>query len=119
MSTLAAALILAGALLAFGGALGLVRLKTFYESVHPPTMGTTLGTALILAGAMLASALESGPVARYVLIGAFMLVTTPISYLLLLAAARRRRRLDAGTGLAAEGAYPEKRGNPTRRDADA
>ena len=92
MSTFAAALILAGAVLAFGGALGLVRLKSFQERVHPPTMGTTLGTALIVAGAAIASALESGPVARYVLIGVFMLVTTPISYILLLAAARRRNR---------------------------
>lgn len=92
MSTVAAALILAGALLAFGGALGLVRMKTFYERVHPPTMGTTLGTALVVAGAAMASLVESGPVARFALIGLFMLVTTPISYLLLLGAARRRRR---------------------------
>ena len=92
MTTLAAVLILVGALLAFGGALGLLRLKTFYERVHPPTMGTTLGTALIVAGAIIASALESGPIAPLLLICVFMLVTTPISYLLLLAAARRRRR---------------------------
>jgi multicomponent K+:H+ antiporter subunit G len=91
MSTFAALLILAGAVLAFGGSLGLIRLKSFYERVHPPTMGTTLGAALIVCGAAIAAALESGPVLRYVLIGVFMLVTTPISYILLLAAARRRR----------------------------
>ena len=33
--------------------LGLLRLPTFYQRVHPPTMGTTLGTALVLAGSML------------------------------------------------------------------
>ena len=92
MSTFGAALIFAGALLAFGGTLGLVRLKTFYERVHPPTMGTTLGTALIAGGGVIASVLEAGPVMPYILICVFMLVTTPISYLLLLSAARRRRR---------------------------
>jgi multicomponent K+:H+ antiporter subunit G len=91
MSALGGGLILLGALLAFGGALGLVRLKTFYERVHPPTMGTTLGTALILTGAAIATP-EGAPVARYLLIAAFMLVTTPVSYILLVAAARRRRR---------------------------
>jgi multicomponent K+:H+ antiporter subunit G len=53
MTTLAALLVLAGALLAFIGSLGLVRMGTFFERVHPPTMGTTLGTALVLAGSLL------------------------------------------------------------------
>jgi multicomponent K+:H+ antiporter subunit G len=53
MTTVAALLVLAGALLAFLGSLGLLRMKTFFERVHPPTMGTTLGTALVLAGSML------------------------------------------------------------------
>lgn len=86
MSELASALVLAGALLAFGGSIGLVRMKTFFERVHPPTMGTTLGTALILAGSMI----HLGTL-HEVLIGLLMAVTTPISYVLLVAAARRRR----------------------------
>lgn len=86
MSELAPALVLAGALLAFGGSIGLVRMKTFFERVHPPTMGTTLGTALILAGSMI----HLGTL-HEVLIGLLMAVTTPISYVLLVAAARRRR----------------------------
>ena len=62
MTTLAALLVLAGALIAFIGSLGLVRMGTFFERVHPPTMGTTLGTALVLAGSLLYfSALESRP----------------------------------------------------------
>jgi multicomponent K+:H+ antiporter subunit G len=80
-------LALAGALLAFGGALGLVRLKTFYERVHPPTMATTLGTALIAT----AFILHSGT-AHALLIGVFMALTTPVTYVLLVGAARRRRR---------------------------
>ena len=91
MTTVAAVLVLAGALLAFIGSLGLLRMKTFFERVHPPTMGTTLGTALVLAGSMLYfSALESRPVLHEILIAVFMTVTTPVTYLLLGRAALRR-----------------------------
>ena len=93
MSWTAAVLILLGAVLAFGGSLGLVRLKTFYERVHPPTMGTTLGTGLVLLGSMLHfSALESRPVVHEVLIGVFMTLTTPVTYMLLVRAALHRDR---------------------------
>ena len=88
---LAALLVLAGAFFAFVGTLGLFRLRTFYERVHPPTMGATLGTALVLAGSMVYfSALESRPVIHEMLIGALMLVTTPVTYVLLLRAALQR-----------------------------
>jgi len=87
MSGLGEALVLLGAVLAFGGSVGLVRLKTFFERVHPPTMGTTLGTALVLAGSMV----RFGTL-HEILIAFFITVTTPIGYALLVAAARRRRR---------------------------
>ena len=91
MTTVAAVLVLAGALLAFLGSLGLLRMKTFFERVHPPTMGTTLGTALVLAGSMLYfSALESRLVLHEILIAVLMTVTTPVTYLLLGRAALRR-----------------------------
>ena len=87
MSGLGEALVLLGALLAFGGSVGLVRRKTFFERVHPPTMGTTLGAALVLAGSMV----RFGTL-HEILIGFFITVTTPSGYALLVAAARRRRR---------------------------
>jgi multicomponent K+:H+ antiporter subunit G len=88
---LAAVLIVSGALLAFAGSVGLLRLKTFYERIHPPTMGTTLGTALILVGSMLYfSALESRPVLHEILIGVFMTLSTPVTYMLLVRAALHR-----------------------------
>jgi multicomponent K+:H+ antiporter subunit G len=91
MTTLAALLVLAGALLAFIGSLGLLRMGTFFERVHPPTMGATLGTALVLAGSLLYfSALESRLVLHEILIGVFMLLTTPVTYVLLGRAALRR-----------------------------
>ena len=60
---------LLGAALALIGSLGLLRLPTFYERVHAPTMGTTLGTGFILIASMLLfSALESRPVLHEILI---------------------------------------------------
>src|SRR3546814_17479357 len=45
---LVAVLVLAGALFAFIGSLGLLRLNNFYQLVPAPTLGTPLGTFLIL-----------------------------------------------------------------------
>jgi len=91
--TFAVLLVLAGALFAFLGSLGLVRLPSFYERVHPPTMGTTLGTALVLAGSIVYfSALQSRPVIHEVLIGILMTVSTPVTYMLLVRAALHRDR---------------------------
>jgi multicomponent K+:H+ antiporter subunit G len=68
-------------------------MKTFFERVHPPTMGTTLGTAFVLAGSMLYfTALESRLVLHEILIGVFMMLSTPVTYVLLGRAALRRER---------------------------
>jgi multicomponent K+:H+ antiporter subunit G len=97
MSVFAAALVLAGAILAFIGCLGLLRMPTFFERVHPPTMGTTLGAWLIIAGSMLYFGLVEGrPVFHEVAIGFFLLVTTPVTYLLLGRAALARGNPPAG-----------------------
>ncbi|HLS86345.1 MAG TPA: monovalent cation/H(+) antiporter subunit G [Burkholderiales bacterium] len=88
-------LVLAGAALAFLGSLGLLTLKTFYERVHPPTMGTTLGTGLVLIGSIVFFTVEaSRPVLHEVLIGAFMTIGTPVTYTLLVRAALHRDRLE-------------------------
>jgi multicomponent K+:H+ antiporter subunit G len=91
MNWAAGILIVLGAALALSGSLGLLRLKSFYERVHPPTMGTTLGTGLILVGSMLHfSVLGDRPVLHEILIGALMTVTTPVTYMLLVRAALHR-----------------------------
>ena len=93
MSTVAALLVLAGASLALIGSVGLLRMKTFYERVHPPTMGTTLGTGLVLIGSMVFFTLhESRPVLHEIVIGVFMTLNTPVTYMLLVRAALHRDR---------------------------
>ncbi len=93
VAALVALLVLVGAALALVGSIGLLRMPTFYERVHPPTMGTTLGVAFTLAASMLLfTTLESRPVLHEILIAVFAIVTTPVTYLLLMRAAIHRER---------------------------
>lgn len=88
---LTAALLVFGASLAFIGSLGLLRMKSFYDRVHTPTLGTTLGTGSILLASMLFfSVLEARFVLHEILIAVFVTVTTPITLILLVRAARFR-----------------------------
>jgi multicomponent K+:H+ antiporter subunit G len=113
VSWVAGSLIIAGALLAFSGSVGLLRLKSFYERVHPPTMGTTLGTGLILIGSMLHfTALDGRPVLHEILIGLFMTLTTPVTYILLVGAALQRDRSEGRDPLRTDAAA----GNPSLSD---
>ncbi|MEN5145864.1 monovalent cation/H(+) antiporter subunit G [Brevundimonas diminuta] len=91
---------LAGAAVTLIGALGLIRLRTFYERVHAPTLGATLGMALLLAGSFVFfTALEQRFMPRELLIGVFFTVTTPVTLIILARAALFRDRTDrAGDG---------------------
>jgi len=105
-----ALLVLGGALLALIGSLGLLRMGSFYERVHPPTMGSTLGSGLILAGSMVFfSLLEARPVLHEILIGAFVTVTTPVTYMLLVRAALHRDRAEGRDPVAAPTQSPPER----------
>jgi len=110
MSYIAGILVVLGALLVAAGSLGLLTLKTFYERVHPPTMGTTLGTGLMLIGSMLHfTALDARPVLHEALIGIFMTLSTPVTYMLLVRAALHRDR--------AQGRDPLLEGDATSSEA--
>lgn len=86
--------ILIGAGITLIGSLGLLRLKTFYERVHAPTLGTTLGTAFtVLASMICFSAVQSRPLVHELLILAFVTVTTPVTLMLLARAALYRDRI--------------------------
>ena len=47
------ALLLLGAGLTLTGSLGLLRLGSFYDRIHAPTLGTTLGIGCVLLASML------------------------------------------------------------------
>jgi len=84
-------LILLGAALTLTGSFGLLRLRSFYQRVHAPTLGSTLGTGCILLASMLYfSVLESRPVLHEVLLAVFLTLTTPVALVLLVRATRHR-----------------------------
>lgn len=86
-------LCVAGAAVTLVGALGLIRLRSFYERVHAPTLGTTMGTCLIaLASITCFSVLDSRPLLHELLIAVFVVLTTPITLMLLVRAALYRDR---------------------------
>ena len=104
----AAMLLLVGAGVTLIGSLGLLRLKTFYQRVHAPTLGTTLGTACVASASMVAfSALQSRPVLHEILIVVFATLTTPVTLMILVRAAVFRDRFEGATEIpgraAAEG----------------
>ena len=82
-----------GAALVLTGALGLVRLRSFYQRVHAPTLGTTLGMFLILVSSIVFFSVTHGRfVLHEVLIAVFLTLTTPISLMLVVRAALYRDR---------------------------
>jgi multicomponent K+:H+ antiporter subunit G len=92
---LVAFFLVVGSGLTLTGAIGVLRLKTFYERMHAPTLGTTWGAGGILIASMICfSVLESRPVLHELLITAFVLVTTPVTLMLLARAALYRDRAE-------------------------
>jgi multicomponent K+:H+ antiporter subunit G len=88
-----AVLLLIGASLTLIGSLGLLRLGSFYQRVHAPTLGATLGIGLVLVASMLCfSVLQSRLVVHELLISAFTVVTMPVTFILLARAALYRDR---------------------------
>jgi multicomponent K+:H+ antiporter subunit G len=87
--------LLVGAALALIGAIGFVRLPTFYERLHAPTLGTSWGIGGIMVASMIYfSVASSRLVIHEILIGIFVTVTTPITFMLLARAALHRDRAE-------------------------
>ena len=104
-------LVLLGAGLTLIGAIGLLRLPSFYERMHAPTLGSTWGTAGILLGSIVFfSVLQTRPVLHEVLIAAFVTVTTPVTLLLLARAALYRDRTEGSTSVPPR--FSSHRGDP-------
>lgn len=88
-----AVFVVLGSTLALLGSLGLIRLKSFYQRLHSPTLAYSYGTLLIVVGSMaMFSLIENRPVLHELVIGIFMLLTPTVTLLMLGRAALRRDR---------------------------
>ena len=95
---LASVLVLLGAGITLVGAIGLLRLRTFYERMHAPTLGATWGAGGVLLGSIvLFSVVQARPVLHEALIAVFVTVTTPVTLMLLARAALYRDRSEGST----------------------
>jgi multicomponent K+:H+ antiporter subunit G len=94
-AALVSALLLVGAAFTLIGALGLLRLQTFYTRLHAPTLGTTFGTVFISAGSMLYFSLAGGRLAVHeLLIVVLVTVSTPVGLIVLVRATLLRDSLE-------------------------
>lgn len=94
-AVLIAFFVVLGSTLTLLGTLGLVRLNSFYDRLHAPTLGTSWGTAGIVLASMLLFSLAGGrPVLHELLIGIFVMITTPVTLMLLGRAALHRDRAE-------------------------
>ena len=84
VALLVAFFLLLGAGLTLTGSIGLVRLGSFYERIHAPTLGSSWGTAgIVLASMIFFTATEGRPVVHEILIGIFVTATMPVTLMLL------------------------------------
>lgn len=103
-------LVVLSGLLAFTGALGLVRIKDFFNRLHPLALGATLSVWCLAAALVLFfSFTYQTLVLRAWLVVVFMAITVPVTAVLLARAALFRRRAAGDEGLPPTFAGPVKR----------
>ncbi len=74
-----ALLLVLGATIILVGALGLLRLPTFYQRIHGPAITVTLGAGcLLLASMVYFTAAQSRLVIHEIIITVFLLMTAPV-----------------------------------------
>ena len=94
-------LLIVGASIVLIGALGLLRLRTFYKRIHGPAITVTIGAgSLLLASMLYFTVAQSRPVVHEVIITLFVLLTAPVVSMMIMRAAvyrdLRARKTDAG-----------------------
>ena len=93
VDALTAALVVAGAITAMIGSFGLLRVKTFFQRVHPPSLVATVGTwGVTLATVVHASFVTARPYLHALLIPVFVALTAPVTTVFLTRAALFRAR---------------------------
>jgi multicomponent K+:H+ antiporter subunit G len=94
-AVLIAFFVVLGSALTLLGTVGLIYLKSFYDRMHAPTLGTSWGTAgIVIASMILFSMTRDRAIVHEFLIGAFIMITTPVTLLLLGRAALHRDRVE-------------------------
>lgn len=94
MQVITSLLLVASSVFALTGALGLLRLKSFFQRMHPPALASTLGAWFVaLASIIYFSALKSGPVIHAWLIPVLLSITVPVTTLLLARTGLFRKRM--------------------------
>ncbi|WP_313201816.1 Na+/H+ antiporter subunit G [Pseudomonas sp.] len=89
-----AILLLVGSLFALIGAIGLLRLKDYFQRMHPPALASTIGAwCVALASIIYFSWLKGSPVLHAWLIPILLSITVPVTTLLLARAALFRKRM--------------------------
>lgn len=87
-------LLLLGSLFALLGAIGMVRLKDFFQRMHPPALASTLGAWCVsLASILYFSMVRHEPVLHAWLVPILLAITLPVTTLLLARAALFRKRM--------------------------
>lgn len=90
-----AGLVMLGATLTLIGAWGFLRLDSFYDRLHAPTLASSWGTGgVILASALLASFQQGRPILHELMVGLGIMTTVPVTLMLLGRAALHRDRAE-------------------------
>lgn len=101
-------LLVVGGSIVLIGALGLLRLPSFYQRIHGPAITVTLGAGCLLVASMIYfTVLQSRPVIHEIIISVFLLLTAPIVAMMIMRAAvyRDLRAGKKDAGAAAGGIY--------------
>jgi multicomponent K+:H+ antiporter subunit G len=86
-------LLVASGVFAVTGAIGLLRLRDFFQRMHPPALANTLAAwCAALASIVYFSALTSTPVLYPLVINVLLAITAPVTTVLLARAALLRKR---------------------------
>ncbi|KAF0864649.1 Na+/H+ antiporter subunit G [Pseudomonas sp. LD120] len=102
VESLVALLLLISSVFALIGAVGILRMKSYFQRMHPPALASTMGSwTVALASILYFSTLKSTPVLHAWLIPILLSITVPVTTLLLARAALFRKRM-AGDDVPAE-----------------
>lgn len=105
-------LLIVGGSIVLIGALGLLRLPSFYQRIHGPAITVTLGAGCLLIASMIYfTVLQSRPVIHEIIISLFLLLTAPIVAMMIMRAAvyrdLRAGKKDAGATAGGIYQFPE------------